>query len=244
LNIHGCSQRGNGRSFSTEVPLRGKFAQSSQRNVRFLVDREKGTLAVMMDGVLLKKLGTRKEDTFVNLGHTISFSSYSGYSATKLSNFWIGPWNGEMPGSSTADGGAIALANGDVASGKVLGLRDGKMAVETDVGEFELPMERIAGVEFGGSPSPAKAAGRIRLKDGSIFHVDEFKWEADSLSAKSAALGELKFAAVDVSELILAPPPIRFPSAPAQPKSEEKPKAAEAAAPAVPLEPAQAVPNL
>lgn len=244
LNIHGYSQRGNGRSFSTEVPLRGKFAQSSQRNVRLLVDREKGTLAVLMDGVLLKKLGTRKEDTFVNLGHTISFSSYSGYSATKLSNFWIGPWSGEMPGAGAADGGAIALANGDVAAGKVLGLRDGKMAVETDVGEFELPMERIAGVEFGGAPSPAKAAGRVRLKDGSIFHVDSFKWDAESLSAKSAALGELKFAAADVSELILAPPPIRFPSAPAQPKNEEKPKPAEAAAPAVPLEPAQAVPNL
>ncbi|MEK0452029.1 MAG: hypothetical protein RL088_4297 [Verrucomicrobiota bacterium] len=244
LNIHGYSQRGNGRSFSTEVPLRGKFGQSSQRSVRLLVDREKGTLAVLMDGVLLKKLGTRKEDTFVNLGHTISFSSYSGYSATKLSNFWIGPWNGEMPGTGATDGGAIALANGDVAAGKVLGLRDGKMAVETDVGEFELPMDRIAGVEFGGAPSPAKAAGRIRLKDGSIFHVDEFRWEAGALTAKSAALGDLKFAAADVSELILAPQPIRFPTAPSSPKAEEKPKPAEAAAPAVPLEPAQAVPNL
>ncbi len=237
LNIHGYSQRGNGRSFSTEVPLRDKFGQSSIRNVRLLVDSENGTVAVMMDGVLLKKLGSRKEDTFVNLGHTISFSTYSGHGATKLSNFWIGPWSGEVPG--VADGGSISLANGDVALGKVLGLSDEKMKVETEVGEFDLPVERVSGIEFGGVPSPAKAAGRIRLKDGSIFHVDEFKWEAASLSAKSAVLGDLKFAAVDVAELILKPSPIRFPSAPLPSKAEKKADPADAAAPAVPLEPSE-----
>jgi hypothetical protein len=211
--------------------------------MRLLVDSENGTVAVLLDGVLLKKLGTRKEDTFVNLGHTISFSTYSGYGATKLSNFWIGPWNGEVPGPGVSDGGSISLANGDVAVGKVLGMNEGKMKVETDVGEFELPINRISGIEFGGQPSPAKAEGRIRLKDGSIFHVDEFKWDGVSFSAKSAVLGDLKFAAADMAELILGPSPIRFPSAPVPPDAEKKTKPADAA-PAVPLEPAEAAPNL
>ena len=229
LNINGYSQKGNGRSFSAEVPLRDKVKDTSQRRVRVFVDSEKGSLAVMLNGVLVKKFGARKEEAMTGLGDTISFSSYGGYSPTKLSNFWIGPWSGEVPDTSKESTGSVVLSNGDVAVGEVRALHDAKIGVTTDVGDFEVPMERVIGVEFGGAPAPGKAAGRIRLRDGSVLHVDEFRWEMDALSAKSAVLGEVKFAAADVAELILSPVPMRFPGGPALKKVEDKPAVPEAA---------------
>jgi hypothetical protein len=229
LNIHGYSQRNNGRSFSTEVPLRGKFADPSRRSIRLFVDSEKGTVAVMLDGTVVKKIGGKKDDTFTGLNGMISFSNYSGYSCTKLSNFWLGPWNGELPDFSKESDGSVSLTNGDVAAGKVLGVQDGKMSIGTDVGDFEMPMERIAGVEFGGKAAPAKTAGRLRLRDGTIVHVDEYRWQAEAISAKSAILGEIKVALADINELIISPPPLRMPASPEAAKPEEKPADAKPA---------------
>ena len=230
LNISGYSQRANvnGRSFSAEVPLRGKLEPSNRRMMRLLVDSEKGTVAVLLDGVLLKKVGTKKDEMFVGLGNSISFSSYSGYSLTKLSNFWIGPWSGELPDFSKEKAGSVALTNGDVAAGQILALNEGKMRVETEVGEFEMPMERVSSVEFGGTATPAKAAGRLRMRDGAVFHVDEFVFDADSISGKSAVLGEMKFPVTDISELIISPPMVRFPFGPVPKKPAEKPAEATA----------------
>ena len=231
LNIHGYSQRGNGRSFSSEVPMRDKFGDSKRRFVRLFVDSEKGSTTIMCEGIILKKLGGRKEEAMTGLGGTMSFYSYGSYSPTRLSNIWVGPWNGDLPDAAKEPAPSVALSNGDVAAGEVRTLTGGKAMLATDVGEFELPMERITTVEFGGFPSTEKALGRLRLRDGSVLHVGEFRWEADSLSAKSALLGDLKFAAADVAELILAPAAFRLPAGPPQKKVEpEAAKAEEKAA--------------
>ena len=96
-------------------------------------------------------------------------------------------------------------------------------------------MERVSSVEFGGTATPAKAAGRLRMRDGAVFHVDEFVFDADSISGKSAVLGEMKFPVTDISELIISPPMVRFPFGPVPKKPAEKP--AEAAAVADPAAP-------
>ncbi len=239
MNINGYSQRRDGRSFSVEVPLRDKFKQSlNLRAMRVFVDSEKGTTAIMLNGMLVKKLGSKKEEILTGLGDSISFSSYSSYSPTKLSNLWIGPWNGELPDATNSASGSVALKNGDVAPGNVISLRDGKVVVDTDVGEFEMPMERIAGIEFGGTPAPIRTAGRIRLRDGAVLNVDEFRFEADGIAGKSPVLGELKFAAADIAELVLAPQPARFPSIPAPKKIDETPVVTDGAAPKFEIVPA------
>lgn len=223
LNIHGYSQRGNGRSFSAEVPTKDKFGDSKRRFVRLFVDSEKGSATIMCEGIILKKLGARKEEAMTGLGHTLSFYSYSGYSPTRLSNIWVGPWNGEVPETAKEPAASVALSNGDIASGEVRTMSGGKAIIATDVGEFELPMERIVTIEFGGVPSAEKAAGRVRLRDGSVVHVSEFRWEADTLSAKSAILGDVRFAATEIAELILAPAALRLPVGPLPVKAAPKP---------------------
>ena len=125
-----------------------------------------------------------------------------------------------------------------VAPGNVISLRDGKVVVDTDVGEFEMPMERIAGIEFGGTPAPIRTAGRIRLRDGAVLNVDQFRFEADGIAGKSPVLGELKFAAADIAELVLAPQPARFPSGPAPKKVDETPVVTDGAAPKFEIVPA------
>ena len=239
MNINGYSQRRDGRSFSVEVPLRDKFKQSvNLRMMRVFVDSEKGTTAIMLNGILVKKLGTKKEEVLPGLGDSISFSSYSSYNPTKLSNLWIGPWNGELPDPANPASGSVALKNGDVAPGNVLSLIDGKVLVATDVGEFEMPMERIAGIEFGGAPAPVRTAGRIRLRDGAVLNVDEFRFEADAIMGKSQVLGDLKFPMADIAELVLAPQPVRFPTIAAPKKVEETPVVTDGAAPKFEIVPA------
>lgn len=142
------------------------------------------------------------------LGSSMSFYRYGSYSPTRLSN-------------------------GDVANGEMRTVLDEKAMLATDAGEFELPMERITTVEVSGIPSTKKALGRLQLRDGSVLHVGEFRREADSRSAKSAALGELKFTAADVAELIVAPAALRLPAAPSQKKVE--PEAAKVEEKAVDL---------
>jgi hypothetical protein len=240
LNIHGYSQRGNGRSFSSEVSLRDKSGKpTKRRDVRFFVDAEKGSVAVMLNGTIIKKLGGRKEEGVVGVGHTLSFSSYGGYSPTKLSNIWLGPWSGEIPDAEKAPSPTIALTNGDSSAGRVLSVRDGSVKVETEVGEFELPFERIGGIGFGGEPYFSKAAGRIRLRDGAVIHADEFRWEGESLAAKSATLGSMTFSADDVAELIIAPPARGTTARQQEPKKQDAPPAAvapEGVAPQIQIE--------
>lgn len=220
LNIHGYSQRGNSRSFSSEVALRDKFADSKRRFVRLFVDSEKGSTTIMCEGLILKKLGGRKEESMTGLGASMSFYSYGSYSPTRLSGIWIGPWNGDLPDAAKEPAPSVALSNGDVAIGEVRTVASGRATLATDVGEFELPLERITTVEFGGVPSTEKAIGRVRLRDGSVLHVSEFRWEADALSAKSAILGDVKFSAAEVSELILSPSALRLVAAPPPKKVE------------------------
>lgn len=234
VNIHGYSQRGNARSFSTEVSTQNKFANPKRRLIRIFVDSDKGSTLLMCEGQILKKLGSRKEEAVPGLGSTVSFYSYGGYSATRLSNIWLGPWSGDLPTQDFA--ASVALSNGDTSPGEIRTVAEGKATVSTEVGEFELPLERITTVEFGGAPSTEKSAARLRLQDGATIHLTEFHWESDTLSAKSPALGDLKLAAADVAELILAPTVLRLPVAPPVKPATEASKADEAA-PAVELVP-------
>lgn len=100
----------------------------------------------------------------------------------------------------------MTLNNGDVIAGRLLEVLDSGLKMDTDAGEFELPLDRILGIAFGGKTKAVAAAARIRLRDGSMIHADEFRWEADALTAKSAMFGDTKFSAAEVAELIIAPP--------------------------------------
>ncbi len=213
------------------IPLRDKLADATTRtSLRVFVDTKIGTADFFLDGALAIRIGQDSNDRLPGLGQTVRFHPYaSSEYPVVFSNLWIGPWNGELPRVGGDGAAATALANGDAVSGAPKELRDGKLLVGSEIGELELPVEKVQAVEFGGALQPEKSAGRIRLADGSAINVDTFRWDGHELVAHSATLGDLRLSAGAVSELIYDPAPAHAPRHPEPKKLVQTPTAPVAA---------------
>ena len=213
------------RQDSRNIPLRDKFPDASSRMaLRVFVDRKVGTTAFYINGALILRTGQQAAERLPGLGEVVSITASPNQadSVTILSNLWIGPWNGELPRPGEGVPPLTALANGDSAPSVPVKMGDGKFTVESEAGPLELPLEKVQAVEFGGVMTPGKAAARIRLADGGAVHVDGFRWDGKDLAAHSAILGDLRFAAGAVGELIFDPAPVRAPRMPAAKKLAQK----------------------
>ena len=208
-----------------EVPLGDQMPQQkTRRELRLFVDTKIGTADFMVDGVLMMRFGQQKGERAPGLGSQVSLSTYSMSGNTSmLSNVWLGPWNGEVPRLGDAVHGAC-LNNGDFAPGSIGGLVDGKLLVGDGAEGFEIPIERVSSIDFGGSPSAIRAAARLRLADGTVLNLQDFRWDGAVLRGESAAFGAIEVPAKKVSELVLSPAPARFPKlAEAKKISRQKP---------------------
>ncbi len=212
-----------------EVPLGDRLPQQkTRRELRIFVDTKAGTADFMVDGVQIMRFGQQKGERAPGLGSQVSLSTYSMSGNTSmLSNVWLGPWNGEVPRFGDAIHGA-SLNNGDFAPGAIGGLADGKLMVGDAADGFEIPIERVSSIDFGSSPSAVRAAARIRIADGTVLNLQDFRWDGATLRGESAAFGQVEVPAKNISELILSPAPARFPKL-AEAKKLTKQKAAEPA---------------
>jgi len=192
------------------------------------VDTKAGTADFMVDGVQIMRFGRQKGERAPGLGSQVSLSTYSMSGNTSmLSNVWLGPWNGEVPRFGEGVHGAC-LNNGDFAPGAIGGLLDGKLMVGDGAEGFEIPIERVSSIDFGGSPSATRAAARVRIADGTVLNLQDFRWDGATLRGESAAFGSIEVPAKNISELILSPAPARFPKlAEAKKLTKQKPVGAE-----------------
>jgi hypothetical protein len=196
------------------VTLRGKVPDAGSRvSLRVFVDRKAGVATFYMNGAQVARVGKAVNEEMPGIGEVISIDPGQQEDTTAiLSDIWIGPWNGELP-TEGATQGTVALTNGDAAPGLPSKWQDGKFAVETEVGQFELPLEKVQFIEFGGGLKPEKAPARIRTADGTVVTVDAFRWSAQEVTAHSAALGDLRWPAEAVTELVFNPAPVKPPGA-------------------------------
>jgi hypothetical protein len=195
-----------------EVPLGDKVPQQkTRRELRIFVDTKTGTADFMVDGVHLMKFGQQKNERAPGLGSQISLSTYSmSGNMSMLSNVSLGPWNGEVPRLGEAVNGAC-LVNGDFAPGAIGGLADGKLKVGEGADGFEIPIDRVSSIDFGGEAPTLQHAARVRLADGTVLNLQSFRWEDGKLQGESPAFGSIQLPAKAVSELVLSPAPARFP---------------------------------
>jgi hypothetical protein len=194
------------------VMLEGKVPEPrSRRRVRLFIDAKKGTADIFLDGVLISRVGQQESERMPGLGGRIQIYA-QGASQVPLvfSNLWLGPWNGELPTTTSAPAG-VALTNGDFATGTLGEFTDGKVRMESEIGPLELPVDKVVSVTFGTSTEPAKAAARIRFRDGTAVHVDSYKFAEGKLVAKSPLLGEINADARVIAEIVVRPPPVRPP---------------------------------
>ncbi len=233
LSMSNPKPKGQGRSSNyRNVMLRGKIPDPGSRlAVRIFVDRRAGTADIFLNGAPAARVGQQANERLPGFGELVSINAGQQDETTSiLSGLWLGPWNGELPRTGDGVPAAVALSNGDAAPGTPVKAMDGKFFVETEAGPFELPMEKVQAVEFGGLMTPEKAPARLRLADGGVLSVEAFRWDGRELTAQSATLGELRLPAAAVSELIFNPAPVRPPRTPPTKalvqKTQAKPDAA------------------
>jgi hypothetical protein len=209
-------QRGNHQSITLHDKTRGL---GPTRSVRLFVNTVTGTSDLFVSGERAAHLGKDAGDQLSEGDYSARIQlSPQGISSSALANLWIGPWSGELPKPTDATGPSTALVNGDVAPGTPKAMRDGKWSLESDLGNLELPAEKIMSVDFGGDLHPHHTAARLRLADGSSLNVDDFHWKEHELTAHSATLGDLRLPAAAIAELIYDP---ALPHAPMNPEPKD-----------------------
>lgn len=202
-----------------DIPLQDKLGElNSRRALRLFVNTKTGTCDIAVNGVLFAHLGQDAGDRLLKSQYSVRIQPYpiaggpyAGGASCILSNIWIGPWSGELPHAATTDAATTALVNGDAAAGLPKAMHDGKLTIESDLGELDLPFEKALAIDFGGPLEPRHAAARIRLADGTAINVDQFNWNGMQLVAHSPVLGDLRLPANAASELIFDPAPARAP---------------------------------
>jgi hypothetical protein len=175
--------------------------------LRLFVDTKAGTTDVMVNGVHVAHLGRDANDRVPKSDYHLRFQPYPSAGSTTFSDFWLGPWNGELPKPGEPTRGTTTLANGDVIPAISKTIRDGKLAVDSDLGELTIPVEKVLAMDFGGGVESTPAPGRIRLADGAVLNANDFRWDEQGVSVHSPSFGELHLPANAVAELVYGPTP-------------------------------------
>jgi hypothetical protein len=220
-----------------EIPLGEKLPDvDTRRAVRLFVDTKAGTTDLFVNGVLIARTGQQTGERLAPGKYTVHFQPYPNQGGPcVLSNLWVGPWTGELPRGGAVAGATTALSNGDAAPGTPKGMHDGKLAMEGDIGAFEIPVEKVQEVDFGGNMSPEQAPTRLRFGDGTVVNVDRFAWDGQVLSAHSPTLGDLRLPSGVINEIIFNPPTPHNAALSVPPKTARHDPDAGAGIPARPL---------
>jgi hypothetical protein len=218
MNINAQNPKAPNGGGNREVQIREKIGENARQfSLRAFVNGPSGTIDFFLNGHNLGRTGLSAADRLPGVGKSISIDTYTyGRAQMLLSDVTITPWSGELPrfGSTAA---ITLLANGDAVAGQPAALIDARWRLESEIGPLDLASDKVQAVEFGGEMQPARAAGRLRLVDGSALLVDRFQWTSSELTAHHALFGELRIPASAVSELIYDPTPVR-PATVADPK--------------------------
>ncbi|MDB6152360.1 MAG: hypothetical protein JWL90_813 [Chthoniobacteraceae bacterium] len=207
--------RANQRRLWKAVSLKNKVPTvPSRMSIRIVANARTGIMDIYVNGVAAVKIGQQLSERLPGLGRTMLLGGFPNSSnSLVISNVRIDSWNGEIPLSESV--AATTFTNNDVTSGAVSGFRDGKFAIESEIGMLQVPRENVKVIEFGGTMTSEQAKAKIRLADGSAISVDTFKWTGGELIAHSAILGDLRLPAEMVAELIYNPAPLHLPPVPA-----------------------------
>ena len=210
-----------------------KFPSLSTRlSFRVFVNSVAGTADVLLNGVLVTRIGQQADERSPGINFTALFGGLGADgSPAILSNLWVGPWDGELPQADTAWHACTTLANGDASTNIPTVLEQGNYLLETEVGPVRMPAASVSAIAFGGKPEHGHCAARLRLVDGSVVHVSSFECRDRALTSRSEIFADLHLPLESVAEIILDPAPAREPPGPPPKKPAPGPGPTGAAAP-------------
>ena len=214
----GGPQRGRAMVQQQQIQFGEKVkADAAQHRIRVLADRTTGRMTVLVDDVVVGNFGPKGGGPPRNLARGLALQPQQNAACT-FANLRVAPWNGQVPGLAPAAAtDSVLLANGDEAQGTVGSATPEALQLESEVGVLDLPMKRLAMVEFGARVPEAATGVRLRLSDRSAFTVSTYRIENATLVCQSAVAGEIRLPLGALKELVFA-----MPALPAAEKADEK----------------------
>ena len=204
--------RKNGEIGNSPMEAIPGLDQKSSVQIGLRVSKEKKTISLLVDGVLIKTWQEPQE--FAGRGTCMRFVQ-QGQAPVSLRNIRIGEWDGtiEPPAASVTNATQdfVQLKNQDTLTGTLQSIREGKLSFVTSFGTLDIPMPRVGHIELvTEKPAPAKREpGVIRAyfaeRGRLTFQLEE--WRDQQVSGSSPNFGKAQFdpAAFDWIEFNVSP---------------------------------------
>ena len=162
-------------------------------------NREEGTLSLFVNGNLVQ----RWKDTrgFVSNGTGVVFYSQVESPTLKLSNIKLSEWDGrfepEITSTNKLTEDVVFLANKDKVIGKVEGLDENKLRVQSHSTALQIPLSPVTEIYFANTDvSDTKDtpwAVRASFPGGEMISFQLNKWSASEVTGMSANFGPVAF---------------------------------------------------
>ncbi len=182
-----------------------RLGDSGSATVEIRCNRPTGEISLFIDGEFVVQWsevagGENEGGGYAGKGEGFGFLVQSEDSPVRISEVVVAEWNG-MPDAARSlqvdDADIVLLSNGtDRFSGKVTGLRDGKLKLEGRYGDFEFPLNEIAEVRFAKSriaEAPDAASDEIKTRLYPLGRISgrPLAGDAANLRILNGAAGEI-----------------------------------------------------
>lgn len=178
------------------------LGETGSASVEMRCNRETGEIMFFVDGEFIAQWNELGEagNGYAGLGGGLGFSVKADDSMVRLSEVVVAEWNG-MPDSARSlqvdDADMVLLANGrDRFAGKVKGLHEGVLLLESQYGDFEFPMADVAEVRFAKSSLAAaeEETGSLKVRLHPLGRITgrALSGDAGSLRMLSGCAGEIE----------------------------------------------------
>lgn len=171
------------------------FNQKSSAHVEIRANRAKRTIALLVDGSLVKQWADNED--FAGRGTGVRFV-HQGQGAVKLSRLTVSEWDGQFeearshPADSKEDLGK--LRNGDRVLGRIEKIQDGQMVVLTSGSRLTVPLNRVKQIELAGASSETSvstpADTRAWFRRGGTLTFQLGRWGTNGVEMSSPNFGK------------------------------------------------------
>lgn len=182
-----------------------RLGDSGKATVEIRCNRPTGEISLFINGEFVVQWSEIADEVaeaggYAGKGEGLGFLVQAEESPVRISEVIVAEWNG-MPDAARSlqvdDADIVLLSNGtDRFSGKVTGLRDGKVSLEGRYGDFEFPMSEVAEVRFAKSrlakaPDAVSDGLKVRLFPLGRISGQPLSGDGKRLRILNASAGEI-----------------------------------------------------
>lgn len=190
-------RRNGGSSHMGQAEYPG-LHQKSKVHVEVLVNKEARTIALLLDGSMVKQWKDNLD--WGGSGTGIIFGNQN-IGLLRISNIRVTEWDGTIQEQGTVQAktqrDVLELTNKDKISGNLESMKNGMLVFVTAFAKMEIPVDRMQTLEFASEPlemTPKNPADvRLVFADRGVVTMLIERWDGLQLAAKSSNFGDARF---------------------------------------------------